>query len=868
MNRKAFYFTMDALFSSFLLIGGLLLISQYLVKQPTTESISFASADVLSALSELKMREVNSTFVNTYLISNDNTKMNNSVLEQIGTYWATGNITLAINLTEFVMKDYFPNNTGFKLVIEDDVLFEKSTGSAPSNTLVGERMITGIEEGAPLTGSSSSAYVRKIQDKTTSNFAYFGGFVGQGKITVRLDDLPSDISSANVRDMFLEGEFDSDFQLLINDVFCDLISVDNTQMQRFNISGCSSLLASGDNTVTLNFTEGLTNASVSGGLLGVKYVTAEIGATGASSSKITYLPDIDGVINLYDGFMVPGNLKVMNISLHYWAASNVTLPLFMDVGNTNIFSANTTGENTFFFDNTFLDALLDYNAMSNTTIPVRMGFYTGNTTNTTGNISDVFLLTSRHYSMGTDDIIVDETTNVTRITQVRDVDNLFVDIVLNGSGNRVGLVSFGTGASVDLDSELTTNTADLHSEIDAYVQHPADAQRYLCGAMEEAKTQLITDSNSSRKRAILLMTDGDLKKTTGNTATCAYGQTSDRSIIWKDAVHQACNFTDYAHGNPYNITFYTVAFGPEAANDPAIVGNLSIMANCTGGKFAFGTNVSALNEIYASFAAELAASSIVYTFQRATAATSVESRLYGDSYIEVSYEPPTPAVQQSQIPITFQTPQFGSCNPTITIPDGVTVIDARVVSYSGDYWTKSLSVDGNNVYDLSSYAPDYINLGDPFQLLVPAQMLTTGSHSFSMSIGANSTHTASCSLSANNSLIYTGLIVAATNRTVVLPSSDGCNWTVESEDVEFQSLMVPLGYAGTKQCYYTNATLYYDLADAYDVAVYNLLKQLDPDDDKRVSVNFQDEDLEITVTLVTDVPYLWGPTLVKASVWQ
>ncbi|HJX05111.1 MAG TPA: vWA domain-containing protein, partial [Candidatus Nanoarchaeia archaeon] len=447
-------------------------------------------------------------------------------------------------------------------------------------------------------------------------------------------------------------------------------------------------------------------------------------------------------------------------------------------------------------------------------------------------------------------------------------------------GNRVGLVSFGTGASVDLDSGLTTNSALLHSEINAYAPHPADAQRYLCGAMETAKNQLIVNSNNSRKRAIVLMTDGDLKKTTGNTATCAFGQTSDRSIIWKDVVHQACNFTDYSHGNPYNITFYTVAFGPEAANDPAIIGNLSLVANCTGGKFAFGTNVSALDEIYAGFAAELAASSIIYTFQRATSATSVESRLYGDSYIEVSYVPPTPAVQQSQIPITFQTPQFGNCNPIITIPDGMTVIDARIASYSGDYWTKGLIVDGNVIYNLSFYADDYMNLGDPFQVLVPPHLLTSGEHAFSIALGANSSHTAPCSLSANDSLIYTGLIVAATNRTIVLPSSNGCTWTVESEDEEFQSLNVPDGYDGENKCNYTNASrsytnaagtynLDYEIADdAYVMAAFQLLKQLDPDRNGRVSINFAEEDLEISVTLITNVPYLWGPALVKASVWQ
>jgi len=877
INKKGFYFTLDALFSSFLLVGGLLLISQYLVKEPTTESIDFISADVLSALSELKMSEVNATFVSTYLSSSSHTNPKYTVLEQIGAYWATNEPTLAINLTEYLLKNLFPNNTGVNLVVEADTIFNKTHDRLPANLLTGERMITGIMAGGPLTGATSSAYLRRISDKSTSSFAYFGGFVGQGKITVRLDNLPSDITtSSNVREIFLEGEFDSDFNLLINGANCRFVNVNNAEVQRFNVTNCSSLLQPGNNTVTLNFTESITNASISGGLLGVRYVTNEFGTAEASGMRRTYLPDIDGVINLYDGFMVPGNLISMNVYLHYWAADNVTLPIFMDIGNTEIYHSNSTGEITkSILDVSLNDPILalNYTAISNTTVPIRLGFFSGNMSNSTGNVSDIILLTSQHGSMKTEDIAVTSSTYISRIAQVKIVDNMSIGIILNASGNRVGLTSFGTGASVKLDSPLSTVAATLYGEVDKYksVSSPT-ANRDLCSAMEVAKIELEGKCVSNdRKCAVILMTDGDLLRTDEKkTKTCSVGDTYDREVVWRDAVNEACNFSNKSgiNGNQYNITFYTIAFGPEAANDPAIIGNLSLMANCTGGKFRLGNNASEIADIYREFATELAASSIVYTFQRATSATSVESRLYGDSYIDISYEPPTPAIQQSQIPITFQTEHFGTCTPTVNIPEGVTVIDAHIVSYSGDYWTKRLTVDGTVVYNLSIYGSNYLNLGDPFQVLMPPHLLTAGNHLFSIALGANSSHTASCSISANDSLIYTGLVSAATNRTIVLPSHDGCLWLVESEDVEFQSLAVPAGYTGAKQCNYTNASISYDSEDAYDVATVNLLMQLDPDKDGRVSVNFQEEDLEISVTLVTDVPYLWGPTLVKVNAWQ
>ncbi len=247
------------------------------------------------------------------------------------------------------------------------------------------------------------------------------------------------------------------------------------------------------------------------------------------------------------------------------------------------------------------------------------------------------------------------------------------------------------------------------------------------------------------------------------------------------------------------------------------------------------------------------------------------SHLYGDSYIDISYEPPSPAAQQSQIPITFKSGQFNTCTPTVNIPEGLTVTEAHIVSYSADYWTKLFTVDGNVVYDLSLYGVNFTNLGDPYQLLVPPTLLTAGDHVFNIALGANASSDIPCSF--NDSLIYTGLVDASTNRSIVLSNASGCYWTVESEDNQFQSLDVPRGYAGPKICTYnsTNFTLAtgaYDPNDAYDVAAFNLLSQLDLDGDGRVAVNFAEEDLEVLITLVRNVPYLWGPTIVRANVWQ
>jgi len=867
-RRRGLLFTLDALLASMLLLGALIVILTAVPEtQQRTQTTHYAQ-DAMVALSVITVEQLNDTEVQGWIADGNITNPDSSILHQIGAFWATNDTVRAEALAEKALASLLPSESSVRLRIGDDLLFEQNSSATETETArsVGRRMITGVQEGSALEGTASTAYLKRVVSKETSSFAYFGGFFGQGAVTVRLDGLPDDLSNETVTAILIEGEFGDDFTVNINDVSCSSglsRSAAALTIVRYNLTNCSSLLVPGNNTVTIDFAGSIANSSVSGGFFKVSYTTEELAGDQPSGRETIFLPDIDGVINLYDGFVVHGTLENLTLTVHYWVTPNATLPLYFDIGNMTIFSLNTTGEQIYTFDNAYLSALLDYGLLSNTTVPYRFGFYEGDTVESSGNLSDVFLLTSRHNSMSTNDIVVTSTTNVTRMVQAKVVDNLSVEILLNATGNRVGLVSFGTGASIDLDATLTNDSAHLYHEINEYSAHPTDAQRYLCGAMKTAKAQLVGASGTGRKRAIILMTDGDLQKSSGNTAICSGSPTTDRAKIWADAVRQACNFTDVSNGNPYNVTFYTVAFGPNATNDPAIVANLTLMANCTGGKFASGNNASEIEEIYRQFAAELAASSIVYSFQRATSSKNVESHLFNDSSFDLVFAE-TPAPVQNRISVTFQTPQFGTCTPTITIPENLEVTAAQLVSYSGDFWTKTVSVDGTLVYDLTRYDENFTDLGDPFRIAVPPQLLDAGDHTFSIVLGANASDDRGCS--SNDSLIYTAFFNASTSRTIVLPNATGCNWTIEFDDGTTANLPVPASYIGVNNCSYTNGSVSYDPFDAYDAAVAALFASLDPDGDGRLLLNFAAEDLEIVVTIVQGVPYLWGPSIATLEV--
>jgi hypothetical protein len=177
-----------------------------------------------------------------------------------------------------------------------------------------------------------------------------------------------------------------------------------------------------------------------------------------------------------------------------------------------------------------------------------------------------------------------------------------------------------------------------------------------------------------------------------------------------------------------------------------------------------------------------------------------------------------------------------------------------------------LDVNGNTVYNLSRYSSDYTRLGDPYTVEIPPGHLGPGTNQLSLKTGDSPLNTTGCS--ANNTLIYEAAVNLSTPRSDVVEDAVGCTWTVEFESGSISNFSIPQGYNGSKTCMYTSSSISYDSDDAYDAATHDILDQLDFDDDGRVLVNFVEEDLEVVVTLIRQVPYLWGPAITEVVVWQ
>jgi len=330
---------------------------------------------------------------------------------------------------------------------------------------------------------------------------------------------------------------------------------------------------------------------------------------------------------------------------------------------------------------------------------------------------------------------------------------------------------------------------------------------------------------------------------------------------FQDPVDQAIYSACQAYNN-YGIITDTVGLGYDADQK-----SLQMMANatCGHGQYYNATNTTALMQVFQGLANTVISNSGTQTLL--SLGNINYTRLYGDSYLDIFYNPLISPPAPNELSVRVESPPLKGCNGSVVVPAGLRVTDAQVTSYSGPYWTDGLFVNGQSVYNLSIYSSIFTNLGDPFIIQVPPNLLIPGAtNNISMAIGLDPINNSACSL--NNTLIYTALVNSSTSRSDVSPNAIGCHWKVQFADGTFANITIPTTYIGANMCNYTNVSISYDASDAYQVALARIFAQLDFNKDGRVLVNIGSEDLEIIVTLVGQVPYLWGPSIISVNVWR
>ncbi len=831
MKKRGVFFSIDALIAIIIIIAVILIAYPALKESKQETEIH---SDILISLSTLKVGEINNTYIKNLVSSGEINNTNKSILEQIG---------------EFYVKDIIKANALAEAVLSE-LNITQNIGIWYGNTLIWSRnstpyetaknvetvrqIISGIQEGGNITGFSARSFLANNQQ---TRYAYFGGYIGDGNITSRIEYY------GNITSALMEIAVSNNFTLYINGISSGNFnqSADEFTPKTYNLP--IQNFKSGTNLIDLKGK----NLRIAGGFIKITY---QQNYSILQSTKY-YFPGIHGLINLYDSLYIPGNLVSIDISLHM----NTSLEAFLIIGNTTVFRNITQGEKTITIQNSTLASMLNYNLLGKKTIPIRLGLenlsYVVNTTLDIVSVAD--LSTSMACSIaggncgnGPGQCAACGGSWLLPLNKSREAHYTLINKILALKFSRVGIIGYHVSVPTSNSHSLSNNSAELNSTIDSWdATALASENRKLCEAIKSTVTEFQTNSNPNATKVAIVMSAGSI---THGCSDVSAGDLNFNNVV-NDPGDQAIKLVCDAYNN-YNITFHSVAYG-----NSADIATLQIIAECGKGNF-YSSNIADLPNLYKQVMSDIF---VRYNLQTISSNIDITTRLYPDSYINLNY-------QQEYSPygliITIEKKFDNETSAQFSIPPNSTILEAKVASYSGPRWTNMLRINNILAYNLSAYGLDYTKLGDPFVLDIPKELININ-NSIILTTGFSP---AIISTGSKENKVITKIVKNITAYSKISANKNGCIWTIQFEDNTNITIPVPSQYLGAEICRYTENSIVYNDNDATQNAVFKLLQLLDLNNNNKIDIKFDQQDLKIDLTDIIGIPYTWS-TEVQARIW-
>ncbi|UCC91565.1 MAG: VWA domain-containing protein [Candidatus Aenigmatarchaeota archaeon] len=425
---------------------------------------------------------------------------------------------------------------------------------------------------------------------------------------------------------------------------------------------------------------------------------------------------------------------------------------------------------------------------------------------------------------------------------------------------------------------------------------------------QSAKFDLELNYTMKRYKAMLVMSDGSANY-------CIPGVNCNNEVAANESIEKACEARD-DHG----ITVYSVAFG-----NGANMTTLRKIAcwDCSAGdwipdcnKFYNSSNADELEEIYQDIAEDIANATYEAQIFNISGNVSLDNVLYTDSFISFNYTPVVRTLEYGELTLGFESPRLRQSTGETLITDNVTgtkegwfiipsntevvtkVLDSKMTSYSSYYWTDRLWVNSSNtpnqnwtrVYWLGNFSDDYEELGDPYIIQSPPNLLTPGgNNSFKIGTGLYPLPmSGGLGGSPDDRVIYTVGItgISLIEYSEILPKAEGSSPTIyydtNGDNVPESSMVVQVGSNPSDIFDPENESI-----DSGFMKLVNAMNFINDLNEGVVDINHTSSgpsgtgdgsfnnpiDLEITEEVefnsdfISQIPSMWGPATMEVRVW-
>ena len=144
--KRGVYFTIDSVIAGGIILVAIILASSpYVYEQPSIH-LSFLSQDLIRVLGALNVEESNNEYVKSLIDDGMITNLDNTILEQVGEFWARDMMDLANKTVRNVTEPFVQNTTGFGLWINNNSIYERSV-PVQKSLVSGKKIVSGLAKG-------------------------------------------------------------------------------------------------------------------------------------------------------------------------------------------------------------------------------------------------------------------------------------------------------------------------------------------------------------------------------------------------------------------------------------------------------------------------------------------------------------------------------------------------------------------------------------------------------------------------------------------------------------------------------------------------------------------------------------------------
>jgi hypothetical protein len=144
--KKGVYFTIDSLIAAGIVFTVILLSSSFYAEEQPSFHLNYMSQDLVRTLSTLTVEEANNEYLDGLMGGPNEPNLKNTILEQVGGYWADDKIINANRTVSNVTEPFIPDIIGFGIWINNKTIYKRDIPIQKS-LVSSKKILSGVSEG-------------------------------------------------------------------------------------------------------------------------------------------------------------------------------------------------------------------------------------------------------------------------------------------------------------------------------------------------------------------------------------------------------------------------------------------------------------------------------------------------------------------------------------------------------------------------------------------------------------------------------------------------------------------------------------------------------------------------------------------------